>query len=95
VVFETTVDDYGEIWVDGKLPRVVGQSGGTVAAGFNIPNRLVIGRNVKPGQKIQLAVFAINAPVSASPGNFLFLRTEGQTRDGRIKFATKLDFYKP
>ena len=25
VFFRTTVDDYGEVWVDGKLPRTVGQ----------------------------------------------------------------------
>src|SRR5687768_4579619 len=26
VYFETVVDDYGEIWVNGQLPRVLGQS---------------------------------------------------------------------
>ncbi|HEV3052296.1 MAG TPA: hypothetical protein VGX50_18440, partial [Longimicrobium sp.] len=30
VVFDTIVDDYGEVWVDGKLPRALGQSGGSV-----------------------------------------------------------------
>ena len=81
VVFEIVIDDYAEVWVDGRLTPVLGQTGGAVAAGFNAPNRVVIGRNVKPGQKIQLAVFGMNGPVSASPQNFIW-----------VKSAT-LDFY--
>lgn len=74
VVFETSVDDYAEIWVDGELTRGFGQSGGSVVSGWNAPNRLVVGRNVKPGQKIQLAVFGINGPLSNPPTNFIFMR---------------------
>ena len=33
VVFETSLDDYAEIWVDGELSRALGQSGGSVIAG--------------------------------------------------------------
>ena len=73
MVFETSVDDYAEVWVDGELTRGLGQMGGSVVAGWNAPNRLVVGRNVKPGQKIQLAVFGINGPISKSPTNFIFL----------------------
>ncbi len=72
--FETSLDDYAEIWVDGELTRAPGQQGGSVVAGWNAPNRLVIGRNVKPGQKIQLAIFGINGPVSNPPTNYIFLR---------------------
>jgi gluconolactonase len=82
VAFEIVIDDYSEIWVDGKLPRVLGQAGGPVIKGFNASNRIVIGRNVKPGQRIQLAVFGANGPISYSPENFIW-----------IKSAT-LDFYK-
>ena len=46
----------------GELPRAAAQSGGSVIGGWNAVNRLVIGRNVKPGQKIQLAVFGANGP---------------------------------
>jgi gluconolactonase len=74
VVFDTIVDDYGEVWVDGRLPRRVGQVGGSIVGGFNAPNRLVVGRDVKPGQKITLAVFGINSPLSDTPGNYIFLR---------------------
>ncbi|HET9710405.1 MAG TPA: heme-binding protein, partial [Pyrinomonadaceae bacterium] len=51
-VFETSLDDYAEIWVDGELSRALGQSGGSVIAGWNAQNHLVIGRNVRPGQQI-------------------------------------------
>ena len=38
--FQTTVDDYDEIWVDGKLPRKPGETGGPIVAGFNFPDRV-------------------------------------------------------
>ncbi len=74
-VFETSIDDYAEVWVDGELTRALGQSGGSVISGWNAGNRLVVGRNVKPGQKIQLAVFGINGPISNPPTNYIFMRT--------------------
>jgi gluconolactonase len=81
VVFETSVDDYAEVWVDGELKRALGQTGGSVISGWNATNRLVVGRNVRPGQKIHLAVFGANGPLSNPPTNFIYLR-----------FA-KLEFY--
>ncbi|MBL8178995.1 MAG: SMP-30/gluconolactonase/LRE family protein [Bryobacterales bacterium] len=74
VVFETSVDDYAEVWVDGELPRAAGQSGGSVISGWNAPNRLVVGRNVKPGQQIQLAIFGSNGPLSNAPTNYIWMR---------------------
>lgn len=82
VVFETSLDDYAEIWVDGELSRALGQTGGSVIAGWNAENHLVVGRNVKPGQRIQLAIFGINGPLSNPPTNFIYLR------------YAKLSFYK-
>ena len=73
-VFETSLDDYAEIWVDGELSRALGQSGGSVISGWNAPNRLIVGRNVKPGQQIQLAIFGINGPLSNPPTNFIWMR---------------------
>jgi gluconolactonase len=78
---ETVLDDYAEIWVDGEIARSLGQRGGSVAAGWNAPNRLVIGRGVRPGQKIQLAVFGANGPLSDPPANFIWMR------------SARLDFY--
>ncbi len=82
-VFEIVVDDYAEIWVDGKLPLTLGQTGGHLIKGFNSPNRVVVARDVKPGQEIQLAVFGANGPLSNPPGNFIWIR------------SATLDFYKP
>ncbi|WHZ24775.1 MAG: Gluconolactonase [Nitrospira sp.] len=82
VVFEIAIDDYAEVWVDGKLPLVLGQPGGQLIKGFNAPNRVVLTKNAKPGQKIQLAVFGINGPLSNPPGNFIWVR------------SATLDFYK-
>ena len=81
VAFETSLDDYAEVWVDGELPRAFAQSGGSVVKGWNAPNRLVVGRDVVPGQKIQLAIFGINGPISAAPTNYIWMRT------------ARLDFY--
>src|SRR6266571_8176526 len=74
LVFVTSIDDYAEIWVDGKLPRAAGQSGGSVIKGWNAENRLIIGRGVKPGQTIQLAIFGINGPISNPPTNYIYMR---------------------
>lgn len=83
VVFEISIDDYAEVWVDGKLPLVLGQPGGQLIKGFNAPNRVVLTRDARPGQKIQLAVFGINGPLSHPPGNFIWVR------------SATLDFHKP
>ncbi len=82
-VFEIVIDDYAEVWVNGKLPAVLGQSGGSVVKGFNAPNRVILTRNVQPGQKFEIAVFGFNGPISRSPENFIW-----------VKSAT-LDFYEP
>jgi gluconolactonase len=75
VVFEVVVDDCAEIWVDGRLPLALGLAGGQVVAGFNAPNRVVLTRDARPGQRFQIAVFGINGPVSASPRNYIWMRT--------------------
>jgi gluconolactonase len=75
VVFEVVVDDYAEVWVDGRLPLSLGDTGGPVVAGFNAPNRVVLTRDARPGQAFQIAVFGMNGPVSASPRNYIWMRT--------------------
>jgi len=83
VVFEIVVDDYAEVSVDGQLPRVLGQTGGPLVKGFNAPNRVVLTRNARPGQRIQLAIFGANGPLSDVPQNFIWVR------------SATLDFYRP
>jgi gluconolactonase len=75
VVFEVVVDDYAEVWVDGRQPIALGQTGAQFIKGFNAPNSVVIAREAVPGQKIQLAVFGANGPLSNPPGNFVWIRS--------------------
>jgi len=74
VWLETRLDDYAEVWVDGELPRAFGQSGGSVIAGWNAANRLIVGRHVHPGQHIRIAIFGINGPISDAPTNYIYVR---------------------
>lgn len=83
IAFEIVVDDYAELWVNGKAPFVLGQNGGAVAAGWNAPNRIVLTKNAQPGQKIQIAVLGINGPISNHPDTYIWVR------------GATLDFYKP
>ncbi len=73
VRFVTTVDDYGEIWVDGKMPYKEGQSGGTIIAGFNAPNIVELA-DPHPGKAYQISILGINGPLSVAPTNRIFLR---------------------
>ncbi len=82
-VFEIIVDDYAEVWVNGKAPFVLGQNGGSVAAGWNAPNRVVLTRNAKPGEQFQIAVLGINGPLSTHPDTYIWVR------------GATLDFYAP
>ncbi len=88
VVFEIVIDDYAEVWVNGKLPLVLGQTGGPLIKGFNAPNRVVVARNVRPGQHIQLAVLGANGPLSSPPGNFIWVRSVSLDFYTVARFAT-------
>src|SRR6266540_2181090 len=82
-VFEIVVDDYAEVWVNGKAPFVLGQNGGAVAAGWNAPNRVVLTKSAQPGEEYQVAVLGINGPLSAHPDTYIWVR------------SATLDFYAP
>ena len=79
-VFRVNVDDYAEVWVDGELPRASGRPSPGTIQGFNMPHRLVLGNPVAAGDRFEIAVFAINGPISAAPANFLWFR------EARIEF---------
>src|SRR6266705_4577207 len=83
IVFEVVVDDYAEVWVDGVLPAALGDAGGPVVAGFNAPNRVVLTNAARAGQTFSIAVFGMNGPISASPRNYIWLR------------SATLDFFTP
>lgn len=80
---EVVLDDYAEVWVDGHLPKVLGQSGGQLVGGWNAPNRIRLTAGAIPGQHIQLAIFAANGPLSDPPPNYIWIR------------SATLDFYAP
>lgn len=82
IVFEIVMDDYAEIFVDGKLNKSAGQAGGSVAKGWNARNRVTLTSNANPGQKIQIAVLGINGPIADLPENYIWVR------------SATLDFYK-
>jgi hypothetical protein len=80
VWFRTTVDDYAEIWVNGKIDLAYGVSGRGAIAGFNRPNEVLLTDNAKPGETIQVAALGINAPFGNPPGNFIFFRSPTELR---------------
>jgi len=68
VWFETNVDNYGEIWVDGKLDRATG-----AIAGLNASQRVDVSAHAQPGARHVIAVLAVNGPL-ALPRGGIFLR---------------------
>ena len=75
VFFEIVIDDYSEIWVNGKLPKTFGQSGNGMIKGFNARNRVLLTDNAKPGEQYQIAVLGINGPLADIPDNYIWIRS--------------------
>jgi len=73
-VFEIVVDDYSEIWVNGKQMHGFGQTGNGVIAGYNTRNRVVLTDNAKPGDHFSIAVLGINGPLGMIPDNYIWVR---------------------
>ena len=68
VLFETCIDDYGEIWVDGECNRERG-----AIQGFNVPQRVVVTDKAVPGAEHTIALLAVNGPLGA-PFGTVFVR---------------------
>jgi hypothetical protein len=68
LLFETCIDDYGEIWINGVCDRERG-----AIQGFNVPQRVVITADPQPGQTYTIALLAANGPL-AEPGGAVFVR---------------------
>lgn len=83
VALELVVDDYAEVWVDGRFAPQLGQRGGAIVAGWNAPNRVVLTDAARPGRAIDVAILAVNGPLSARPDNFVWVR------------SAALDIYRP
>lgn len=68
LVFETNIDNYGEIWVDGQIDLTKG-----VVVGFNAQQRVVVSPSAVPGAKHVIACLAANGPFAQARGG-IFLR---------------------
>ncbi len=68
MMFETCVDDYGEIWINGECNRERG-----TFEGFNRPQRVEVANNPNPGDRHTIAILAANGPMGA-PGGGVFVR---------------------
>src|SRR5437667_5571062 len=73
-VLTAYVDDYAEVWINGQMPRRAGVPSPATIQGFNMPNRVVLAEQIKPGDKFQLAILGINGPISLAPPNPVFFR---------------------
>jgi hypothetical protein len=68
VWFETNIDNYGEIWVDGQIDRSTG-----VIVGLNAPHRVEVSNSAVPGTRHVIAVLVLNGPL-AEPRGGIFMR---------------------
>lgn len=68
VWFETNVDNYGEVFIDGKIDRNIG-----VVTGNNTPKRVLVEEPGQPGQEHVIAVLVANAPLG-EPVGAIFMR---------------------
>ena len=68
VLFETNVDNYGEIYIDGEIDRVSG-----VVTGNNVGKRAIVEDKAVPGTSHVIAVLVANAPLGAPVGT-IFMR---------------------
>jgi hypothetical protein len=68
VFFETNVDNYGEIWIDGKIDRA-----GGVIVGINAQQRVEVSAKAVPGAKHVIACLVANGPL-AEPRGGIFMR---------------------
>ena len=68
VYFETNIDDYGEVWIDGELDYPEGS-----VAGYNKGQRVLVTRTAEPGSKHCIACIAVNGPFG-KPNGGIFMR---------------------
>lgn len=66
--FETNVDNYGEVWVNGQIDRSTG-----VIVGINAPQRIELSPSAVPGAKYVIACLVANGPL-AEPRGGIFMR---------------------
>ena len=68
VFFETNIDNYGGIWVNGEIDRATG-----VIGGINSQQRVEVSNRAVPGEKFVIACLVLNGPL-AQPRGGIFMR---------------------
>ena len=68
VLFETNVDNYAEVWIDGGFNRATG-----AVLGLDASHRVEVAAQATPGATHTIAVLAVNGPL-AEPRGGVFLR---------------------
>ena len=66
--FETNIDNYGEIWINGQIDRSTG-----VIVGINAQHRVEISNSAVAGAKFAIACLVLNGPL-AEPRGGIFMR---------------------
>lgn len=73
-VLEVVVDDYSEIWVNGKQMQGFGQTGNGLIAGYNTRNRVILTDNAQAGETFSVAILGINGSMGKLPENYIWIR---------------------
>ena len=68
VWFETNIDNYGEIWINGQIDRSTG-----VIVGLNAQHRVEVSNSAVPGARHVIACLVLNGPL-AEPRGGIFMR---------------------
>jgi hypothetical protein len=68
VWFETNFDNYGEVWIDGKIDRATG-----AVIGINAQYRVEVSAKAAPGEKHVIACLVANGPL-AEPRGGIYIR---------------------
>lgn len=68
VLFETNVDNYAEVWVDGAMNRATG-----AVLGLDASHRVEVAAEGRPGERHTIAVLAVNGPL-AEPRGGVYIR---------------------
>ena len=68
LTFETNIDDYGEVWVNGEIDLMTG-----TVQGFNRQQRVLLARPATAGTQYVVACLAANGPLG-KPGGGVFMR---------------------
>jgi hypothetical protein len=68
VLFETNVDNYGEVWIDGQIDRAAG-----VIVGINASQRVEVAAQAEPGARYVIACLVANGPL-AEPRGGIYMR---------------------